>query len=72
MMNIIFVFGGIALGAILIIENMVTGLSAYVFIDGSSKTYILSFVSIIIGIFIGYGLRGMLEKDDGNDNDMDF
>lgn len=72
MMNIIFVFGGIALGAILIIENMVTGLSAYVFIDWSSKTYILSFVSIIIWIFIWYGLRWMLEKDDWNDNDMDF
>jgi len=56
MLNKIFVFGGMALSAILIVENMVTWMQAYVFIDSSSQAWILSFVSIIVWIFIWYWL----------------
>jgi hypothetical protein len=73
MMNKIFVFGGIALSAILIVENMVTWMTAYVFIDDGSKAWFLSVVSIVIWVFIWYGLRGMFEKDSsGEDENYDF
>lgn len=69
MLNKIFVFGGMALSAILIVENMVTWMQAYVFIDSSSQAWILSFVSIIVWIFIWYWLRWMFNKDDWIDNE---
>jgi hypothetical protein len=52
MINKIFVFLGLAVSAILAIENLVTQLPAYVFIDSSSSTFMLSIVSTIVGVFI--------------------
>ena len=72
MLNKIFVFWWMALAAILIVENMVTWMSAYVFIDSSSKWWILSFVSIIVWMFIWYWLRWMFTKDDWEDENYDF
>ena len=72
MLNKIFVFWWIALAAILIVENMVTWMAAYVFIDSSSKSWFLSFVSIIVWMFIWYWLRWMLTKDDWEDENYDF
>lgn len=63
MFNKILVFGGIALAAILIVENMVTWFMAYVFIDSGSKAWILSSVSVLMWIFIWYWARWMLQKD---------
>ncbi len=71
-MNKFFVFGWISLAAILIVENMVVWMPAYVFINPSSKTWILSFVSIIIWIFIWFWLKWMLEKNQTEEVDFDF
>ena len=72
MINKIFVFWGIAVAAILIIENMVTWMPAYVFIDSWSTAYMLSFVSIIVWIFIWYWIKWMLEKETGDNDNYDF
>ena len=72
MMNKIFVFWWLALSAILIIENMVTWSPAYVFIDASAKAWFLSIVSILIGMFIWYWIKWMLEKDGWDDEKYDF
>lgn len=71
-MNKIFVFGWISLGAILIVENLVTWFMAYVFIDSWSKAWILSLVSIVVWIFIGFWLKWMFEKDLWDDDNYDF
>jgi len=72
MLNKIFVFLGLALAAILIVENMVTGQLAYVFIDTWAMSSTLSFVSVIVWMFIGYWLRGMFEKSNWDDENYDF
>ena len=72
MMNKIFVFGGIALSAILIIENMVVKLPAYVFIDSWSSAWFLSFISTILWIFIWYWIKWFLEKGSWDDDNYDF
>ncbi len=73
MLNKILVFWGLALSAILIVENMVTWMMAYVFIDSSSKAWILSIVSIIIWIGIWYWLKWMFGWDKWiEDEDFDF
>jgi hypothetical protein len=72
-MNKIFVFGWIGIWAILVIENLVTWMSAYVFLSTSSSSGILSLVSIIVWIFIWYGLKWMFEKDhSAEDESYDF
>jgi len=72
MMNKIFVFGGLAAWAILIIENMVTWMPAYVFIDSWSSSWFLSFISIIVWAFIWYWFRWMFEKTTDTDENYDF
>lgn len=72
MINKIFVWLGLALAAILIVENMVTGLQAYVFVMSGAGTWLLALVSTIVGAFIGYWLRGMLESDSWDDENYDF
>jgi hypothetical protein len=72
MINKIFVFWGLSLAAILIVENMVTWMTAYVFIDSGAKTWFLSFVSVIVWIFIWYWIRWMFEKDTWDDENYDF
>ena len=71
-MNKIFIFWGLAVFAVLLIENMAISSSAYVlwFI---SRWYILVFVSSVVWFFIWYWFKGFLiwedKKDDG---EMDF
>jgi len=72
MLNKILVFWGLALAAILIVENMVTWWLAYVFIDSWAKASTLSFVSVVIGMFIWYWLKWMFEKSNGDDDNYDF
>lgn len=74
MMDKIFVILGLALAAILVIENMVSWLQAYVFIDSWAKAWFLSFVSVIVGIFVWYGIRWLISKNknDDYDSDLDF
>lgn len=64
---------GILFAAILIIENMVAPLQAYVFI-WITKTYTLAIACILTWIILGYGIHGMLnEKGKTNENeDYDF
>ncbi len=69
MLNKILVFWGLALSAILIVENMVTWMSAFVFIYAGSKAWVLSAVSIIIWILIWYWLKWLLNKDTWLDDD---
>jgi hypothetical protein len=70
-MNKIFVFWGISLAAILIVENMVTWTTAYIFIS-NGWTWFLGLVSAIIWIFIWWWFRWMLEKDNSDDENYDF
>ena len=72
MMNKIFVFWWLALWAILVVENMVSWMTAYVFIDSSAKSWFLSFVSIIVGMFIWFWLKWMFEKDNWDNDNYDF
>jgi hypothetical protein len=48
MLNKILVWGGLALSAILIIENMVVPNQAFLFIDRNSTGWMLSVVSTVI------------------------
>jgi hypothetical protein len=48
MLNKILIFGGIALSAILIVENMVVPTQAFVFLSKNSTSWMLSIVSILI------------------------
>jgi hypothetical protein len=72
MINKIFVFWGLAIAAILIIENLVTWMPAYVLIDSWSTGWMLSFVSIIVWMFIWYWLKWMFEKETGDNDNYDF
>ncbi len=72
MINKIFVFWGMAAAAILIIENLVIWLQAYVFIDSNSTAGFLSLISTIIWVFIWYWFRWMFEKKASDDENYDF
>ena len=72
MLNKIFVFLGLALAAILIVENIVWWWISYVFIDSSAKSSTLSFVSIIIWILIWFWIKGMFVKENSDDDNYDF
>jgi hypothetical protein len=72
MINKIFVFWWIAIWAILIVENIVSGGLAYVFIDSWAKASTLSFVSIVVWMFIWYGLKWMFSKENWDDESYDF
>lgn len=71
-MNNILVFWGIGLLAILVVENIVTWMPAYVFIDSWSKAWILSLVSAIIWAFIWFWVKWLLSDTVPEDNDYDF
>jgi len=59
--NKTLVLVGILFATVLIIENMVAPLQAYVII-WITKTYMLALASIATGILIGYGMHGMLNS----------
>lgn len=71
-MNKIFVFWGLALFAVLTIENMVVPITAYV-LWFTSKSFVLVFASTIVWIFIWYWFRWMmLKKSAENSDELDF
>lgn len=73
MINKILVFWGVALMAILIIENMVVENKAFLFIDRNSTSWILSIVSAVIWVAIWYWLNNMLKSDtDYEGDDLNF
>ncbi|MDP2089987.1 MAG: hypothetical protein Q8K30_00185 [Candidatus Gracilibacteria bacterium] len=70
-MNYALVFGGIALAAILFIENAVIGGgTTYIFLwHSNAGTLVL--VSLFIGILIGFGLKSFM-TDKSSTEDEDF
>ena len=73
MLNKILVFGGLALSAILVVENMVVPTQAFVFLSRNSTSWMLSVVSIIIWIWIWIWLKWLLSQDnDSYDENLDF
>ena len=72
MMNKILVFWGLALIAILFVENIVTQYQAYVFMDTWSNTWILVLVSAVCWGIVWFSFAGMLKKDNPDDDNYDF
>jgi hypothetical protein len=72
MINKILVWWGIALTAILIIENMVVPSNAYFFIDSSSKAWIVALTTNIIWVAMWYWFSWMLQKKGDIEDDLDF
>ena len=72
MMNKIFVFGGLAIIAILFVENIVTWYQAYVFMDTWSTTWILVLVSSLFWWLVWFNLALMFRKDNWDDENYDF
>lgn len=73
MLNKVLIFGGMALSAILIVENMVVPTQAFVFLSRNSTSWMLSVVSILIWIWIWFGLKWFLSQDsDWYDDNLDF
>jgi len=71
--NKILILVGILFSAVLIIENIVVPLQAYVFI-WITKTFMLSIASIGTGMLIWYGLYGTLNSSwkKTEEDDYDF
>lgn len=72
MMDKILIFGWLALAAILIVENVVMSSNAFVFLDSSSKWWILSIVSLIIWFLIWYWFKWFLNRDASDSENYDF
>lgn len=72
MFNKILIFGGLALSAILIVENMVIQTQAFVFLSRNSSTAMLSIVSIIIWIWIWFGIKWFFSSTDEENDSLDF
>lgn len=73
MFNKILVFWGMSLMAILIIENMVTNQTAYIFVDSSGSAWLLSAISAIIWVWIWIGLKWLFAQSGWTDDDeIDF
>lgn len=73
MINKVLIWWGLAVTAILVIENMVLPNTAYVLWDNNSKGWILSLISTVIGAWIGYGLKGLKDENTHNvDEEYDF
>jgi len=72
MINKILVFGGLALMAILVVENMVIPRQAFVFISPNSTTWMLTLISSLIGAWIGFWLCNIIKGDTNPDDDLNF
>lgn len=72
MVDKILIFGWIALGAILVIENMVNGITWYLFLDSSANVWIIIFISIWIWIWIWVWIKWILGIKKSPDEDDDY
>ncbi len=72
--NTILILVGILSASILIVENIVLSQTAFVYIDRSSNTWMLSFVSILTGMVIGFGIKGKMVdgKSEGEEDSFNF
>jgi len=72
MINKFLIFGGLALFAILLVENMVMPRQAFVFISSNSTTWMLTLVSTIVWVLIGYGICNITKTNSNVDDDLNF
>lgn len=71
MMNKILIFGGIALSAILIIENIVINSTWMIFVYHVNWWFLVS-ASVFIWITIWFWIKWFLNKDSSDDENYDF
>ena len=69
--NKVLILVWILFSAVLVIENMVIPLPAYVFI-WNSHGWMLAILSIFTWMMIWYGMRWASISDKDNDDDFDF
>jgi len=64
---------GILFAAVVVMQNIVAPVQAY-FLTWTTKTFVLAFISILIGMLIGYGMHGMMRAtpDEKDSDDYDF
>lgn len=72
MINKILVWWGIALIAILVVENIVISNTAFLFIDESASAGVVILVWSIIWVWIWYWLSWFIKKKSIDDDDLDF
>jgi len=73
MFDKVLIGGGILLGSVLIIENVVSWLYWYLFLSTNSNNWLVIFVSLIIWTAMGYWIKGItLNKNNIDDNWDDY
>ncbi len=71
MFDKILIAWGILLGSILIIENMVSGLFWYLFLDTSANNGLVIFVSLLIWAGMWYWIKWLSNSKNSSDYDND-
>ena len=69
MFDKVLVFGWISLGAILIIENMVSWYSWYLFLDTWASAGSVVIVSILIWAWIWFWIKWLINNKSKNENE---
>jgi hypothetical protein len=73
MFDKILILVGVLLGSVLIIENMVSSLTWYLFLDTSANNWLIIFVAIIIWICMWFWIKWFFwEKKDTEEDDYNF
>lgn len=72
MLNKILIFWGLAVFAILLIENMVNSSSIAYILWFTSKVFILVIISTITWFVIWYWFKWIMSKDSTNYDNLDF
>ncbi len=62
----------VLLSSILIIENIVTSSSWYLFLDKNAGTWLIIFVSIIIWMAMWYGVKWIMSKNKNIEEDDSY
>ena len=62
----------VLLSSILIIENIVTSTSWYLFLDKNASTWLIIFVSIIIWMAMWYGVKWIMSKNKNIEEDDSY
>jgi len=71
MLNKILIFWGLVLGGILVVENSVQPMVIVFF--SNSNAWFLSIISILIGIWIWFWIRGIImSMKENKDDNLDF
>ena len=62
----------ILLGSVLIIENMVSWLFWYLFLDQSANNWLIIFVAIVIWIGMWFWIKWILLKKNGSEDEDEY